>query len=123
MSTTSQNLRSALDLFGPNGKNWIRGCLQLGADCYCAVGAVCKVLYDDSEGTDPGNGFKTAYLSIPEFQALHQAIAEIDGSQWITSFRWDPAAGVAEFNDEQTDFTMVERAFKRAIEIAEEAGK
>lgn len=122
MNTTAQNLRSALDLFD-GGKNWIRGLMQNDKGCYCAAGAVNKAVHGDAGGADAGKGFKTPYLSTPEFQALHQAIADIDGPKWIYAFQWDPAHAVVDFNDYQDNFTMIERAFKRAIEIAEEAGK
>lgn len=112
MSNTAQNLRSALDLFD-GGKNWIRGAMWDGRGCYCAVGAVNKVTGRDSD-------LLTAYLTTPEFLALQQAIVDVDGPKWLNLSHQSPAHDVAEFNDDQTNFAMVERVFKRAIQIAEE---
>jgi hypothetical protein len=135
--TTADNLRTALDLFGPNGEYWSVGQIESdlnahdvvplprsdgSSTCYCAHGAVNKTVFGDSEGphdtTTTRDNFRDTYRVTPEKAALAESARGLGYVQPDISDRinYDASTVMWKFND-----TWSNRIFDRVKEVFEHA--
>jgi hypothetical protein len=116
--SASQDLRKALELFGPNGENWCKGSYQLeGASAepqYCSAGVLARVAMDSGDGRDFSEALDLLESLLPNspLYYLARVIARNEGKREVSIPKW---------NDTH-DFDAVRAAFVAAIALAESEG-